>query len=169
MSARCGDSAPIPLVPSSAFGRSVGRLVGCGGEGSSSIRPTRRCRFDNVSVRLPLSETGFERRHEGLGGVGQFDEFSGLDIDASIQDAVGSVGAEIESTIGGAVGSIGASMRGAVVVLLFALAALATTAVAWRVARIGVMILNGPRQSLLVPPSPPRYESSERRAELEMV
>lgn len=103
------------------------------------------------------------------GGVGQFDEYSTLDIDASIQDAVGSVGAEIKSTIGTAVDSIGASARGAVVVFLFALAALATTVVAWRVARIGVMILNGPRQHLPVPPAPTRYDNSESRPELEMV
>ncbi len=103
------------------------------------------------------------------GGAGQFDEFSSLDIDATIQDAVGSVGAEIKSTIGTAVDSIGATARGGVVVFLFALAALATTVVAWRVARIGVMILNGPRQRLPMPPASPRYDNSESRAELEMV
>lgn len=103
------------------------------------------------------------------GGAGRFDDFSSLDFDASIQDAVGSVGDEIKSTIGSAVDSIGASARGGVVVFLFALAALATTVVAWRVARIGVMILNGPRQRLPVPPVPTRYDQAETRAELEMV
>jgi hypothetical protein len=103
------------------------------------------------------------------GGVGQVDEFSGFDIDASIQDAVESVGDEIKSTTGTAVDSIGASARGGVVVFLFALAALATTVVAWRVARIGVMILNGPRQRLPLPPAPPRYDNAESRGELEMV
>ena len=103
------------------------------------------------------------------GGVGQFDEFSSLDIDASIQDAVGSVGAEIKSTIDTAVGSIGASARGALVVFLFALAALATTVVAWRVARIGVMILNGPRQKPLASPRPPSYDDDESRRQLEVV
>jgi hypothetical protein len=103
------------------------------------------------------------------GGAGRFDEFSDFDIDESIQDAVGSVGDEIKSTIGSAVDSIGASARGGVVVFLFALAALATTVVAWRVARIGVMILNGPRQRLPVTPAPTRYEQAEARAELEMV
>jgi hypothetical protein len=100
------------------------------------------------------------------GGVGQIDEF--LDIDSSIQDAVGTVGAEIKSTIDGAVGSIGASARGAVVVFLFALAALATTIVAWRVARIGVMILNGATQQPK-PPEPPRFDDYERARQLEVV
>ena len=103
------------------------------------------------------------------GGVGQVDEFLDLDIDSSIQDAVGSVGAEIKSTIDSAVGSIGASARGAVVVFLFALAALATTIVAWRVARIGVMILNGPAQPRTPPPEPPRFDDYERARQLEVV
>ena len=103
------------------------------------------------------------------GGVGQIDEFLDLDIDSSIQDAVGTVGAEIKSTIDSAVGSIGASARGAVVVFLFALAALATTIVAWRVARIGVMILNGYPQPKTPPPEPPRYDDYERARQLEVV
>jgi hypothetical protein len=104
------------------------------------------------------------------GAVGQVDELITLDIDASIQDAVGSVGAEIRSTIDGAVGSIGASARGAVVVFLFVMAAIATTIVAWRVARIGVMILNGPAATN--PPPPPQspdYDASGRARQLEVV
>jgi hypothetical protein len=103
------------------------------------------------------------------GGVGQIDEFLDLDIDSSIQNAVGTVGAEIKSTIDTAVGSIGASARGAVVVFLFALAALATTVVAWRIARIGVMILNGSPPPQPRPPEPPTYNDYERARQLEVV
>jgi len=81
----------------------------------------------------------------------------------------GSVGAEIKSTIDTAVGSIGASARGGVVVFLFALAALATTIVAWRVARIGVVILNGTTHPHPKPPEPPRYDDYERARQLEVV
>lgn len=104
------------------------------------------------------------------GGVGVVNEFIDLnDIDTSIQNAVGSVGAEIRSSIDGAVGSIGASARGAVVVFLFIMAAIATTIVAWRVARIGVMILNGvPDQSPRPPPSPD-YDDFDRQRQLEVV
>ncbi len=102
------------------------------------------------------------------GVVGQINEFIDLDIDASIQNAVGSVGAEIRSSIDGAVGSIGASARGAVVVFLFVMAAIATTIVAWRVARIGVMILNG-APSKPPPPPGPDYTELDRARQLEVV
>ncbi|MCP3973839.1 MAG: PKD domain-containing protein [bacterium] len=103
------------------------------------------------------------------GGVGLVNEFLDIDIDSSIQDAVGSVGAEIRSSIDGAVGSIGASARGAVVVFLFIMAAIATTIVAWRVARIGVMILNGAPVQPPKPPPSPDYDDIDRARQLEVV
>ena len=121
-------------------------------------------RADTVS-----GEIAVPGRAATSGGVGQADEFFDIDIDASIQDAVGSVGAEIKSTIDSAVGSIGASARGAVVVFLFALAALATTIVAWRVARIGVMILNGSPGPRPTSPTPPPSDTLERHRQLEAV
>jgi PKD domain len=80
---------------------------------------------------------------EASGTVGQVDEILNVDIESSLSDAVGSVGDEISATIDGALGSIGSTARGAVVVFLFALAAFATTIVAWRIARVGVMVLTG--------------------------
>ncbi len=103
------------------------------------------------------------------GAAGLVNEFIDLDIDASIQDAVGSVGAEIRSSIDGAVGSIGASARGAVVVFLFVMAAIATTVVAWRVARIGVMILTGGAARAPHPPPSPDYDDYDRSRQLEAV
>ena len=103
------------------------------------------------------------------GAAGLVNEFVDLDIDASIQHAVGSVGAEIRSSIDGAVGSIGASARGAVVVFLFVMAAIATTVVAWRVARIGVMILNGAPARAPQPPPSPDYDDFDRARQLEVV
>jgi len=77
------------------------------------------------------------------GAAGQINQFANLDVDigASLEEAVGSVGDDINATLDGAVGSIGRSARGAVVVFLFALAAFAITIVAWRVAKVGVMVL----------------------------
>ena len=84
------------------------------------------------------------------GSSGRIDEVFNLDggfdsledgISDSLEDAVGSVGDEITNTLDGALGSIGTTVRGGVVVALFALAALSATLVAWRIARIGVMLL----------------------------
>ncbi len=62
-------------------------------------------------------------------------------ITTSLEDAVGDVGDDITSTLDSALGSIGTTVRGGVVVALFALSSLAATVVAWRIARIGVMLL----------------------------
>lgn len=77
---------------------------------------------------------------------GQVGEVLGLDafgddISTSLEGAVGEVGDEITDTLDSALGSIGATVRGGVVVMLFSFAALAATIVAWRTARIGVMLL----------------------------
>ena len=103
------------------------------------------------------------------GAIGVIDEFLDLDIEASLEDAVGSVGQEINATIDSAFGSIGTTVRGAVVVFLFALAALAATVVAWRVARVGVMVLT--RQPTTgrwggQPPPPADEFHGERQLEL---
>ncbi|MGI9606376.1 MAG: PKD domain-containing protein [Acidimicrobiales bacterium] len=89
-----------------------------------------------------------------LGSSGRVDatssgEFSldnlGDGISDSLEGAVGDVGDDITNTIDSAFGSIGSTFRGAVVVVLFTLSALAATMVAWRTARIGVMLMSGER------------------------
>ncbi len=105
------------------------------------------------------------------GTSGQVDELIGLSLESSLSDAVGNVGDEISATIDGALGSIGRTARGGVVVFLFALAAFATTIVAWRIARVGVMVLTGnpsrPRQDRQDPP--PADEEALPRRQLELV
>lgn len=85
-----------------------------------------------------------------FGSAGRVEEILDLDrtldnfgdgISTSLEDAVGDVGDDITTTLDSALGSIGTTVRGGVVVALFALAALAATVVAWRIARIGVMLL----------------------------
>ncbi len=68
------------------------------------------------------------------------DDF-GEGISESLEGAVGEVGEDINATIDSALGSIGSTVRGGVVVALFSLASLAATVVAWRTAKIGVMLL----------------------------
>lgn len=121
-------------------------------------------RSDTVSGEIAVPGVA-----SAVGAVGLVNEFVDLNIDTSIQNAVDSVGAEIRSSIDGAVGSIGASARGAVVVFLFIMAAIATTIVAWRVARIGVMILNGANPKPPPPPPTPDYDDTERARQLEVV
>ena len=108
---------------------------------------------------------------ETTGTTGQVDELLNVDIESSLSDAVGDVGDEISATIDGALGSIGRTARGAVVVFLFALAAFATTIVAWRIARVGVMVLTGnpsrPRQDRQ--PPPPADDETEHERQLELV
>ena len=69
-----------------------------------------------------------------------FDDL-GNGLSDSLENAVGDVGEDINATIDTALGSIGSTVRGGVVVALFALASFAATVVAWRTARIGVMLL----------------------------
>ncbi len=107
---------------------------------------------------------------ETLGATSQVDDLLSLDIETTISDAVGDVGDEISETIDGAIGGIGRSARGAVVVFLFALAAFATTLVAWRIARVGVMVLTGssaqPRRDRQSPPPVDEHRPGERQLEL---
>lgn len=107
---------------------------------------------------------------ETFGTSGQVDELLAIDIESSLSDAVGNVGDEISATIDGALGSIGRNARGAVVVFLFALAAFATTIVAWRIARVGVMVLTGNpgriRRDRQEPPPADEQPSGRRQLEL---
>lgn len=101
------------------------------------------------TVTVPETDTTF-------GSAGRIDEILGFDsglenfgdgitdsLNDSLESAVGDVGDDINDTIDSALGSIGTTVRGGVVVALFALAALSATVVAWRVAKIGVMLLVG--------------------------
>ena len=67
-----------------------------------------------------------------------------LDLESALEDAVGNVGSDITATIDNALTGISATFRGGVAVGLFAMAALAVTLVAWRISRIGVMLLTYP-------------------------
>lgn len=89
-----------------------------------------------------------------------FDELGLADLETSLEEAVGSVGEDITATLDGAVGSIGRSARGSVVVFLFIMAAFAIAVVAWRVARLGVMLLTQVPASP-APPAPPLSEYDE--------
>ena len=88
-------------------------------------------RGDSVRGSVPVGSSesilGSAGNIDGL--VGFDDELDAFtdDISASLEDAVGSVGDDITDTLDTALGSIGATVRGAVVAVLFALAALAAT------------------------------------------
>lgn len=104
---------------------------------SDSIRGT---------VAVTGDATGFGAAERVVGDVLEFDsslDDLGTGITDSLEDAVGDVGDDINATIDTALGSIGSTVRGGVVVALFALASFAATIVAWRTARIGVMLLVG--------------------------
>jgi hypothetical protein len=71
--------------------------------------------------------------------AGRFEE-EGLDlsgIEAAVEDAV----AALEDSVDDTLGTVRDTSRNMGVVTLFALAAIATTVVAWRVTRSGVMLL----------------------------
>lgn len=100
-------------------------------------------------IRGTIAATGDA---SGLGAAGRIADLESFDgsfddlgsgITDSLELAVGDVGEDINETIDTALGSIGSTVRGGVVVALFALSALAATVVAWRTARIGVMLLTG--------------------------
>ena len=100
---------------------------------------------DSVSGTVSVAEST-----SIFGSAGQVEDILDFDrtldnfgdgITTSLEDAVGDVGDDITSTLDSALGSIGTTVRGGVVVALFALASLAATVVAWRIARIGVMLL----------------------------
>lgn len=105
-------------------------------------------RSDSIrgTVAVTGDTTGFGGAEQVLEDVLGFDDDLdqlGDGITDSLEDAVGDVGDDINATIDSALGSIGSTVRGSVVVALFALASLAATIVAWRTARIGVMLLVG--------------------------
>lgn len=76
---------------------------------------------------------------------GSADASSDLDlsgIESALEDAV----ATLETSAEDALDEIGLAARRTVVVVLFALAAIATTVIAWRVTRNGIMLLRGPEK-----------------------
>lgn len=81
-----------------------------------------------------------------------------LDLESALEDAVGNVGSDITATIDSALTGISATFRGGVAVALFAMAALAVTLVAWRISRIGVMLLtHDPREARTAEPSAAQF------------
>lgn len=128
----------------------------------------------DVVVPSTASAQGSTGRIDSLSGIGAGvgDDLSGFgdDITSSLEQAVGSVGDDLNSTLDSALGSIGTAVRGAVVVALFGLAALAATIVGWRTARIGVMLLTGGADTTKVSMIERRFRSGEgQRPELEAV
>ncbi len=72
-----------------------------------------------------------------FGRIDSGDDIDLSGIEAAVEDAVETLGASAED----AIDSAGDATRNAAVVTLFALAAIATTVVAWRVTRSGIMLL----------------------------
>lgn len=89
-----------------------------------------------------------------------------LDLETALEDAVGNVGSDITATIDSALTGISATFRGGVAVALFAMAALAVTLVAWRISRIGVMLLtHDPREARITEPVPAQFVIQVPQAE----
>jgi hypothetical protein len=76
-----------------------------------------------------------------LGSAGSINQLLDANLTAGVGDAFGTLGNSIGGTLDGVAGSVGATARRGVVVAMFAVAAMALITVAWRVARIGVMVL----------------------------
>jgi hypothetical protein len=76
-----------------------------------------------------------------FGSAGRIDQFLDANLTGGVGEAFGSLGDSIGGTLDGVAGSVGATARRGLVVTMFAVAALALITVAWRVARIGVMVL----------------------------
>ncbi len=89
-----------------------------------------------------------------------------LDLETALEDAVGNVGSDITATIDSALTGISATFRGGIAVGLFAMAALAVTLVAWRISRIGVMLLtHDPRDARAPEPAPAQFVIQVPQAE----
>lgn len=89
-------------------------------------------------------EADVEVPEEGR-AFGRADSADDLDlsgIESALEEAVGT----LETSADDALDEIGLAARRVVIVVLFALAAIATTVVAWRVTRSGIMLLRGPEK-----------------------
>lgn len=89
-------------------------------------------------------EADVEVPEEGR-AFGRADSADALDlsgIEAALEDAIGT----LETSADDALDEVGLVSRRGVIVVLFALAAIATTVVAWRVTRSGIMLLRGPEK-----------------------
>ena len=76
---------------------------------------------------------------------GRADSADDLDlsgIESALEDAVGT----LETSANDALDEIGLAARRMVIIVLFALAAIATTIIAWRVTRSGIVLLRGPER-----------------------
>jgi hypothetical protein len=89
-------------------------------------------------------EADVEVPEEGR-AFGRADSADDLDlsgIESALEDAVGT----LETSAEDALDEIGLAARRIVIVVLFALAAIATTVIAWRVTRSGIFLLRGPEK-----------------------
>jgi hypothetical protein len=78
-----------------------------------------------------------------FGRIDASDEIDLSGIESAVEDAVGTLEESIDDTLD----SIGSAARSTAIIVLFALAAIATTVVAWRLTRSGIMLLQ-PAQSM---------------------
>ncbi len=98
---------------------------------------------DDSGVRAKV-EGDVEVPEEGR-AFGRADSADDLDlsgIESALEDAVGT----LETSADDALDEIGLAARRVVIVVLFALAAIATTVIAWRVTRSGITLLRGPEK-----------------------
>lgn len=122
------------------------------GDGATENRQFFEHRYDSPGtypVRLEITdergqtsvaEGEVEVPEEGriAGEIESGEEFDLSGIEAAVEDAVATLEVSIDDTLA----SVASAARSAAVVVLFALAAIATTVVAWRITRSGIMLLS---------------------------
>ena len=122
------------------------------GDGTQAERPFFEHMYDGPGiypVRLEIedehgqtsvAEGEIEVPEEGrvAGRIESGDEINLSGIEAAVEDAV----ATLEVSAEEALDSVGSAARSTAIVVLFALAAIATTVVAWRITRAGIMLLS---------------------------
>ena len=121
------------------------------GDGSEAGGPVVNYRYESSGVYSVLltvaDDNGLVSEVEGdvevpedgrsFGRVDAADELDLAGLETAVEDAVGT----LETSLADTLDSVGSAARSTSVVVLFALAAIAATIVAWRVTRSGVMLL----------------------------
>lgn len=121
------------------------------GDGAEASRRLFEHRYEGPGtypVRLEIEDSNGETSDvegevevpEEGGSSGRFEAEESLDlsgIESAVEDAVGTLETSVEDVLG----SAETAARNTAIILLFALAAIATTVVAWRVTRSGIMLL----------------------------
>ena len=126
------------------------------GDGAEASRRSFRHTYaepGSYPVRLEVEDSNGETSKvegdvevpEEGGSSGRMEAEESLDlsgIESAVEDAVGT----LETSVDDALDSAGTAARNTAIVLLFALAAIATTVIAWRVTRSGIMLLQPDQQ-----------------------